>query len=147
MGKTSYCTLMQEHAASDRRLLHVANMDPAAEYGKEDERIPYNCAFDVRDLICASDVMGELEYGPNGALVYCMEYVVENVDWLIERLDELGDDDCVLPGKRLHMHVMRRHGIAADKTQLNTFILCSAREHVSYMSSPYKVYHGSSGPD
>ena len=53
----------------------------------------------------------------------------------------------VLPGKRLHMHVMRRHGIAADKTQLNTFILCSAREHVSYMSSPYKVYHGSSGPD
>jgi hypothetical protein len=30
---------------------------------------------DVRELITLDDVMEELGYGPNGGLVYCMEYV------------------------------------------------------------------------
>jgi len=29
---------------------------------------------DIRELITLSDVMEELGYGPNGGLVYCMEY-------------------------------------------------------------------------
>jgi len=28
---------------------------------------------DIRDLITLDDVMEELDYGPNGGLVYCME--------------------------------------------------------------------------
>jgi hypothetical protein len=32
-------------------------------------------AADIRDLVSAEDVMQELQYGPNGALIYCMEYV------------------------------------------------------------------------
>jgi hypothetical protein len=31
--------------------------------------------LDIRDLISLEDVMEELGYGPNGGLVYCMEYV------------------------------------------------------------------------
>jgi GPN-loop GTPase len=39
------------------------NLDPAAE------AFEYEVAFDVRDLITLSDVMEELELGPNGGLV------------------------------------------------------------------------------
>lgn len=34
--------------------------------------------------------------GPNGALVYCMEYLMENQKWLEEQLSNVGQDDYVL---------------------------------------------------
>ena len=34
--------------------------------------------------------------GPNGGLLYCMEYLEVNFDWLEGRLKELGDDAYVL---------------------------------------------------
>lgn len=37
-------------------------------------------------LITVSDVMEHLKLGPNGALVYCMEYLEENFDWLLSQL-------------------------------------------------------------
>lgn len=41
-------------------------IDPAAEF------IDYEPAFDVRDLINLQTAMEELNYGPNGGLVFCM---------------------------------------------------------------------------
>ena len=35
--------------------------------------------------------MEELQLGPNGGLVYCLEYLEANLDWLKERLDGLGN--------------------------------------------------------
>lgn len=46
--------------------------------------------------------MKELGLGPNGAMIYCMEYLEENFDWLEERLEDLGDQAYVafdLPGQ------------------------------------------------
>ena len=37
---------------------------------------------DIRDLISLEDVMSEMSLGPNGGLIYCMEYFVDNFDWL-----------------------------------------------------------------
>jgi len=34
--------------------------------------------------------------GPNGGMLYCMEYLDKNFDWLEDRLKELGDDAYVL---------------------------------------------------
>ena len=34
---------------------------------------PKKVAFDIRDLISLDDVMEEMDLGPNGALLYCME--------------------------------------------------------------------------
>lgn len=31
-------------------------------------------------------VMEEFALGPNGGLVYCMEYLLEHVDWLVEQV-------------------------------------------------------------
>lgn len=98
---------MQEHAASligaRRRRIHVANLDPAAEV------FQYDPLFDVRELISVTEVMDELKLGPNGALVYSMEYLLENLDWLRDALDELDDDEYILldcPGQvELYTHV------------------------------------------
>jgi hypothetical protein len=42
----------------------------------------YDCSIDVRELVSVEDVMVEMNLGPNGGLVYAMEYLVENIDWL-----------------------------------------------------------------
>ena len=36
--------------------------------------------------------MEELEYGPNGGLIYCIEYLLGNLDWLEEEIGTEGDD-------------------------------------------------------
>lgn len=40
--------------------------------------------------------MDEHGLGPNGAMLYCMEYLEANYDWLEDRLTELGKDSYVL---------------------------------------------------
>ena len=57
------------------------NLDPA------NENIPYECDLDVRDLIELEAVMEESSLGPNGALLYCMESLEVNFDWLKERIE------------------------------------------------------------
>jgi len=105
-GKSTYCQTMQEHGLTlgrNRRRFHVVNLDPAAEHFK------YDVAFDIRDLISVDDVMEELQLGPNGGLVYCMEYLLENMDWLQENLDNFDDDEYLIldcPGQiELYTHI------------------------------------------
>ena len=50
----------------------------------------------------------EKELGPNGGLVFCMEYLMDNMDWLSDNLGDYSDDyilfDC--PGQiELFTHV------------------------------------------
>ena len=63
--------------------------------------------MDVRDLISLTDVMEELDLGPNGGtvccgvmglfftdsdfsgLIYCIEFLEKNLDWLKEKLEAL----------------------------------------------------------
>lgn len=93
-GKSTFCTTLQQHCANldhiRRRRIHVANLDPAAE------TFGYDMAFDIRDLITVEDVMEELGLGPNGALIYCMEFLLENMDWLEDELNSFDDDELLL---------------------------------------------------
>ena len=77
------------------------NLDPANEI------LPYKCALDISELITLDDVMDNLNLGPNGGLIYCMEYLEKNLDWLRSRLKDLEGSyilfDC--PGLvELYMH-------------------------------------------
>lgn len=67
--QSTYCSALVEHAAAANREIQVVNLDPAAEH------FSYNPTVDVRDLIHVDDAMEdeELNYGPNGGLVFCME--------------------------------------------------------------------------
>ena len=52
--------------------------------------------------------MEEMEFGPNGALVYCMEYLLENIDWLSDELGDYTDDYLIIdcPGQiELYSHL------------------------------------------
>ena len=61
----------------------MVNLDPAAE------QFDYEPLADVKDLIQVDDVMedSELKFGPNGGLVFCLEFLLENISWLEEALD------------------------------------------------------------
>lgn len=79
-GKTTYCLAMQEFLGLLGRKVVVVNMDPA------NEGLPYTCAVDVAELVTLDDVMEGLKLGPNGGLLYCMEYLEANLDWLQDKL-------------------------------------------------------------
>lgn len=110
VGKSTYCKTMQEHGKATHRTIHVANLDPAAE------SFEYEAAFDVRELISLDNVMEELGFGPNGGLVYCMEYFLANSDWLKDELDNFGEDEYVIldcPGQvELYCHLPIMHNLA-----------------------------------
>lgn len=62
----------------------------------------------MRELISVDDVAEAMTLGPNGALVYCMEFLLENIEWLEDKLDQFIDNDYVvfdLPGQiELYTH-------------------------------------------
>ena len=97
------CHVLQSAAEAQGRTLKVCNLDPAAEVFK------YKCDIDIRDLISLEDVQQLENFGPNGGLVYCMEHLVENIDWLIDELQEFAEDSFILfdcPGQiELYSHL------------------------------------------
>ncbi|KAK3606475.1 hypothetical protein CHS0354_041426 [Potamilus streckersoni] len=121
-GKSTYCSNMVKHCECLRRTVHVVNLDPAAEH------FDYPVLVDIRELIEVDDAMDDqdLRFGPNGGLIFCMEYLTQNFDWLQEQLDEVEDDyilfDC--PGQvelYTHIPVMRQ---LVDTLQNWNFRLC-----------------------
>jgi len=95
-GKSTYCHGKHQLLTALNRPVSIVNLDPA------NDSLPYPCAIDVSSLITLQDVMYEHGLGPNGGILYCMEYLAANYDWLEERLMELGTDAYVvfdLPGQ------------------------------------------------
>ncbi|VEL29312.1 unnamed protein product, partial [Protopolystoma xenopodis] len=79
-GKSTYCSIIQKHCEAIKRQVSVLNLDPAAEY------FDYEPIADVKNLIQDES----LKLGPNGGLIFCMEFLYQNLDWLDEAI---GDDD------------------------------------------------------
>ena len=95
-GKSTYAYGKHQLLSALNRPISIVNLDPA------NDRLPYPCALDISSLITLQDVMDEYGLGPNGAMLYCMEYLEENFDWLEKGLEELGKDAYVvfdLPGQ------------------------------------------------
>lgn len=65
--------------------------------------------MDIKDLISLEDVMEEMGLGPNGGLIYCFEFLMENLDFLTEGLDSLTEEYLIIfdmPGQiELYTHV------------------------------------------
>ena len=87
-GKTTYCAGLQHFFDILGRRSAVVNLDPA------NDALPYECDVDVRDLVSMEKVQEELGLGPNGGLLYCMEYLEANIDWLQEKLKPLEEKGC-----------------------------------------------------
>ncbi|KAL8542937.1 hypothetical protein ACS0TY_003709 [Phlomoides rotata] len=105
--------------------LHLSAVPLSFIFYPAAENFDYHVAMYIRELICLEDVMEELGLGPNGGLMYCMDFFLlipyyngtaltmhleENLDeWLTEELDNYLDDDYLVfdcPGQiELFSHV------------------------------------------
>ncbi|KAL4790228.1 GPN-loop GTPase [Aspergillus venezuelensis] len=102
-GKTTFCNALIQHLQTTRRSCFYVNLDPAAE------SFAYEPDLDIRELITLEDVMEELGLGPNGGLIYCFEFLLQNLDFLSEALDPLSEEYLIIfdmPGQiELYTHV------------------------------------------
>ncbi|KAJ1758864.1 hypothetical protein LPJ58_002577 [Coemansia sp. RSA 1591] len=79
-GKTTYCHGMQQFLNALGRKTVIVNLDPA------NENTPYTSAVNIEDLITLQDAMDAHDLGPNGGMVYCIEYLEKNMQWLEDQL-------------------------------------------------------------
>ena len=84
-GKSTFCDGMHQFLGAVGRKSSVVNLDPA------NERTSYPCALDVRSLLTTDDVQDDEALGPNGAVLYALEELEANWEWLEEGLKELGE--------------------------------------------------------
>ena len=122
--QSTYCYALQRHTENTHRMVKIINLDPAAEDFK------YKVDADIRDLIHVDDAMEdeEMHLGPNGGLIFCMEFLMQNISWLEEHVEDELDDtyyifDC--PGQielYTHLPVMKQ---LVDKLQSWDFKMCA----------------------
>ena len=98
----------------------VINLDPANDAS--------TCDIDVRELIDLGEVMERLDLGPNGALLYCMDFLASHIDWLREKMQKRGPDyfliDC--PGQvELYTQHSALHDIIQTLTRDWGFQVCT----------------------
>jgi GTPase SAR1 family protein len=102
-GKSTFCAALIQHLQNNKRPCYYVNLDPAAE------DFAFAPDIDIKDLISLSDVMEEMGLGPNGGLIYCFEFLLENLDFLTEPLDAVTEEYLIvfdMPGQiELYTHV------------------------------------------
>eukprot|EP00746_Dinoflagellata_sp_MGD_P150766 gnl/MRDRNA2_/MRDRNA2_82555_c0_seq2.p1 gnl/MRDRNA2_/MRDRNA2_82555_c0~~gnl/MRDRNA2_/MRDRNA2_82555_c0_seq2.p1 ORF type:complete len:266 (+),score=4.49 gnl/MRDRNA2_/MRDRNA2_82555_c0_seq2:92-889(+) len=103
-GKSTFCSCLYEHCIALKRKINIVNLDPAAVF------FSYPVSLDIRHLITLEDVMEALRLGPNGGLMYCMEYFEDNLDhWFNKEITNYGEGDYLLidcPGQiELFSHI------------------------------------------
>ncbi|RCI14954.1 hypothetical protein L249_6767 [Ophiocordyceps polyrhachis-furcata BCC 54312] len=100
---STFCAALITHLQLNRRSAFYVNLDPAAE------SFEHQPDLDIKELICLDDAMTEVGLGPNGGLIYCFEFLLENLDWLTEALDSLTEEYLIIfdmPGQiELYTHI------------------------------------------
>ncbi|PHH53787.1 GPN-loop GTPase 3 [Ceratocystis fimbriata CBS 114723] len=102
-GKSTFSAALITHLQLNRRSAFYVNLDPAAE------SFEHTPDLDIKDLISLEDVMEEMGLGPNGGLIYCFEFLMENLDFLTEALESLTEEYLIIfdmPGQiELYTHI------------------------------------------
>ena len=104
-GKTTYCDGMQQYLQLLGRNAVIVNFDPANNFiddttteesthsghhenvASTNTALPYTAIYDVCiEAVNLKSVMKQMQLGPNGALIYCMEYIELHADEIIEAI-------------------------------------------------------------
>ena len=124
-GKTTYCAGILDFCTQIGRSCAVINLD----FANDTSFLPYTCACDVRELVSLERVMEEKELGPNGGLLFCIEYLLNHLDWLISRLNSLSSSHYLLfdcPGQvEIFTHEKTFEQIVRKMEKLCDIRLCS----------------------
>ena len=83
-GKSTYCDGLHQFMSAIGRKCSVVNLDPA------NDQTSYPAALDVRQLITLEGIMTAEELGPNGGVLYALEELEHNFEWLQKGLQALG---------------------------------------------------------
>jgi GTPase SAR1 family protein len=166
-GKTTYCNGMQQYLRLIGREAFVVNLDPAnesissqkcpptsndesADDSQSTTILPYETILDVSDeIVNLSSVMSQLGLGPNGGLVYCMEYMEHHLSSMLQilterlKLDKFKDCSYLLfdfPGQvELHTHSTSVRNIVARLSRELDIRLCAVQLiDAQYCSDPSK---------
>lgn len=94
-GKSTLTTGLEQHLRLMGRPVHAINLDPASEH------FEYKPSVDIRALISSDEAMEELRLGPNGALVFSLQFLLEQWEWFANEVGDYAEDyllvDC--PGQ------------------------------------------------
>jgi len=117
-GKTTYCHAIKQFLTGIGRKVVIVNLDPA------NDNMPFVPEWDLSELICLKDVMNLLKLGPNGGLLYCLEFLEKNFEHMEEKLKKFQEDgfyilfDC--PGQvELYTHHTSVHTIVDRITRMD----------------------------
>ncbi|KAF8458966.1 GPN-loop GTPase [Terfezia claveryi] len=144
-GKSTFCAALIQHLRNSKRSCVYVNLDPAAE------EFEFEPDVDIKDLISLEDVMEEMGLGPNGGLMACFEFLLENLDWLDEALGP-GDEesltifDCpgqielythvpILPTLSKHLRIRHDYSLCATYLLESTFVVDKAKFFAGTLSA------------
>ena len=82
-GKTTYVAAMAELLRSLGRKVAIINLDPA------NENMTYTADMDISDLVQVEEVMEQMKLGPNGGLMYAIQFARTNLDWVDSNLGKI----------------------------------------------------------
>jgi GTPase SAR1 family protein len=82
-GKTSFCFAMKEIMNSTEDFPVFINLDPGNKISLTDFDI------NIQELINSDEIIPELNIGPNGSLLYSIEYFEKNSDWFEKKFTYL----------------------------------------------------------
>ncbi|KAI9713531.1 MAG: hypothetical protein M1820_000913 [Bogoriella megaspora] len=135
-GKSTYCDGMHQFMGAINRKCSVVNLDPANDHTS------YPAALDVRDLVTLDEIMEAEELGPNGGVLYALEELEHNLEWLEEGLKSLGEDyvlfDC--PGQVelfTHHSSLRNIFLRLDKLGYRLVVVHLLDSHALSLPSLY----------
>lgn len=97
-GKTTFSVNLKNYFNAFFINNTLVNLDPANV--NDDIISKYN--INILEFITLNDVMENLGLGPNGGLIYCFETLLHNIDWLLNKLNDLEDNSIIiidLPGQ------------------------------------------------
>jgi len=100
-GKSTYCLEIYKNLISIKNSVTIINLDPSIE------NLEYPDSIDIRDLVKIEDVMEEFSLGPNGGLIFCMEYFMDNLAWFDFQINLKNKNNLIfdLPGQiELYTH-------------------------------------------
>ncbi|TFK43603.1 GPN-loop GTPase [Crucibulum laeve] len=140
-GKSTFSGSFLTHLRTSKRTGHLVNLDPAAS----PTSFEYEPVIDIKDLVSLEDVMTELGYGPNGGLVYCFEYLLENMDWLEEELGGYDDDYLIIdcPGQiELYTHHPFLPTLVQNLTRMGIRTCAVYLIESQFMEDRYKFFSG-----
>ncbi len=95
-GKSTYCLGMHQYLTQLGRPCHIINLDPG------NDLVAPEVTFDVCEVVSVPRVMEEAGLGPNGGLVWCIDYMVGHLGDLCDAIKKSIEDKEKKEWKVLH---------------------------------------------